>query len=144
MCNYCDLLKMSTAVPQWCHHALSSDYWKLKLTSNLIGHLGPPTLLVSFLDHTFDLEPTKFKVAAGASLGSKVKCWTVRGCVYKAIAYIAVFPGMCHSSTRPVMSYHVTQLYQAFPRVSNASDKRWGEKAWVQGYITHTSSVGWH
>jgi len=32
------------------------------------------------------------------------------------------------------MSYHVTQFYQAFPRVSIASDKRWGEKAWVRGY----------
>jgi len=30
-------------------------------------------------------------------------------------------------------SYHVTQFYQAFPRVSTASDKRWGEKAWVVG-----------
>jgi len=27
-----------------------------------------------------------------------------------------------------------TQFYQAFPRVSTASDKRWGEKAWVRGY----------
>ena len=42
--------------------------------------------------------------------------------------------GMCHSSTRPGTSYHVTEFYQAFPRVSTASDKRWGEKAWVRGY----------
>ena len=28
----------------------------------------------------------------------------------------------------------MTQFFQAFPRVSTASDKRWGEKAWVQGY----------
>ena len=41
--------------------------------------------------------------------------------------------GMCHSSTHPGTSYHVTQFYQAFPRVSTASDKRWGEKAWVRG-----------
>jgi len=41
---------------------------------------------------------------------------------------------MCHSSTRPGTSYHVTQFYQAFPRVSTASDKRWGKKAWVRGY----------
>ena len=26
------------------------------------------------------------------------------------------------------------QFYQAFPHVSIASDKHWGEKAWVQGY----------
>jgi len=26
----------------------------------------------------------------------------------------------------------MTQFYQAFPRVSIASDKRWGEKAWVR------------
>jgi len=34
--------------------------------------------------------------------------------------------GMCHSSTHPGTSYHVTQFYQAFPCVSTANDKRWG------------------
>jgi len=34
-----------------------------------------------------------------------------------------------YSCTRPGTSYHVTQFYQAFPRVSIASDERWGEKA---------------
>ena len=29
--------------------------------------------------------------------------------------------GMCHSSTHPGMSFHVTQFYQDFPCVSNAS-----------------------
>ena len=43
--------------------------------------------------------------------------------------------GMCYSSTHPGMSYHVTQFYQAFPRISTASNKRWAEKAWVRGYI---------
>ena len=33
------------------------------------------------------------------------------------------------------MSLHVTQFYQAFPRISTASDKRWGEKAWARGYL---------
>jgi len=42
---------------------------------------------------------------------------------------------MCYSSTLPGMSYHVTQFYQAFSRVSTASDKCWGEKVWVQGYF---------
>jgi len=32
------------------------------------------------------------------------------------------------------MSLHVTQFYQAFPRVSTANDKCWGEKAWVRGH----------
>jgi len=50
--------------------------------------------------------------------------------------------GMCHSSTHPSMSYHVTQFYQAFPRVSNASDKHWGEKAWVRGYSGSTHVLG--
>ena len=40
---------------------------------------------------------------------------------------------MCHTSTHPGTSLHMTQ---AFPHVSTASDKRWGEKAWVQGYAT--------
>jgi len=33
--------------------------------------------------------------------------------------------GMCHSSTRPGTSYHMTQFYQAFPHVSTASNKCW-------------------
>ena len=44
--------------------------------------------------------------------------------------------GMCHSSTRPGMSYHMTQFYQAFPRISTASDKRWDVKALVRGYTS--------
>jgi len=40
---------------------------------------------------------------------------------------------MCHTSTRPGTSLHVTQ---AFLRVTTASDKCWVEKAWVQGYAT--------
>ena len=32
---------------------------------------------------------------------------------------------VCHTT--------VTQFYQAFPRVSTASNKRWGKKAWVRG-----------
>jgi len=39
---------------------------------------------------------------------------------------------MCHSSTHPGTSLHVIQFYQAFPHVSTASDKHWGEKAWVR------------
>ena len=52
---------------------------------------------------------------------------------------------MCHSSTRPGTSLHVTQVYQAFPRVSIASDKRWGEKAWARGYLlsSYCISVRW-
>ena len=42
--------------------------------------------------------------------------------------------GMCHSSTCPGMSLHVTEFYLDFPRVSTASHKHWGEKAWVRGY----------
>ena len=38
---------------------------------------------------------------------------------------------------RPTSSYDTAcdQTYQAFPRDSTASDKRWGEKAWVRGYV---------
>jgi len=32
----------------------------------------------------------------------------------------------------------MTQFYQAFHRVSTASDKRWGEKDWVRGYCITT------
>ena len=47
---------------------------------------------------------------------------------------------MCHSSTRPGTSYHVTQLYQDFPRVSTASDKHWARRP---GYeATTTVSIG--
>ena len=33
-------------------------------------------------------------------------------------------------------SLHMIQFYQGFPHVSTASDERWGEKAWVRGYMT--------
>ena len=39
---------------------------------------------------------------------------------------------MCHSSTHPDTSLHMTQFYQAFSHINTASDKHWGEKAWVQ------------
>jgi len=50
---------------------------------------------------------------------------------------------MCHSSTRPGTSYHLTQFYQAFPRISTASDKSWGEKAWVRGWGEKAWVRGW-
>jgi len=40
--------------------------------------------------------------------------------------------GMCHSSIRPGKSLHC----QAFPRVSTASDKRWGRRAGGEGLGT--------
>ena len=43
--------------------------------------------------------------------------------------------GMCHFSTHPSGSLHVTQFYQAFPCIRTASDKHWGEKAWVRNYV---------
>ena len=47
--------------------------------------------------------------------------------------------GMCHSSTHLGMSLHMTQFYQAFPCVSTASDKHWGERTWVQGCCLGTN-----
>jgi len=35
----------------------------------------------------------------------------------------------------------MTQFYQALPRVSTASDKYWGEKAWVQDYTEDTLAL---
>jgi len=54
------------------------------------------------------------------------------------------FCGNVTLSTRPGMSYHVTQFYQAFPHISTASDKCWGEKAWVQGYTKTSLLAGTH
>ena len=57
--------------------------------------------------------------------------------------------GLCRSSTRLGTSLHVTQFYQAFSRVSTASDKRWSEKAWVRDYRSTTTQavrmhyIGW-
>jgi len=62
-------------------------------------------------------------------------------CLQSVVHSLAVFPGLCHSSTRPGMSYHVTQFYQAFPHVNTASDKRRGEKAWVRGYNTMATTT---
>ena len=39
--------------------------------------------------------------------------------------------GMCHYSTHPGTSYHMTQFYQAFPRVSTASDKGLGTRLYT-------------
>ena len=47
---------------------------------------------------------------------------------------------MCHSSTHPGTSYHVTQFYQAFPRVNTASDERWGEKPGYEANPTNIST----
>jgi len=42
--------------------------------------------------------------------------------------------GICHSSTRPGTSYHMTLLfYQASPHISTAYNNCWGEKAGVRG-----------
>ena len=43
------------------------------------------------------------------------------------------FTAVQKECANPGTSYHVTQFYQAFTRVSTASDKLWGEKAWVRG-----------
>ena len=57
--------------------------------------------------------------------------WSVFA-IGSALAYLLFFQ---ECATCPGTSLHVTQFYQAFPRVSTASDKHWGEKAWVQGYF---------
>jgi len=49
--------------------------------------------------------------------------------------------GMCHSSTHPGTSLHMTQFYQAFPSISTASDKCWGEKVRVRGYTKATKLI---
>ena len=38
----------------------------------------------------------------------------------------------------------MTQFYQVLPRVSTASDKHWGEKAWVRGYGTNPLALAFH
>ena len=48
-----------------------------------------------------------------------------------SVAHLLV--GMCPASTHPGMSSHMTQFYEAFPCVTTASDKHWGEKTWVRG-----------
>jgi len=46
-------------------------------------------------------------------------------CLQSVVHSLAAFPWLCHSSTRPGTSLHMTQFYQAFPRISTASDKHW-------------------
>jgi len=53
-----------------------------------------------------------------------------------ALAYLLFFRECATPPHIPGTSYHVTQFYQAFPRVSTASNIRWGEKAWVRGYLS--------
>ena len=61
------------------------------------------------------------------------------GLCLQSVALYSCTEGMCHSSTCPGTSYHVTQFYQAFPRVSTASEKHWCEKARVRGYMRNTN-----
>ena len=46
--------------------------------------------------------------------------------------------GMCHYSTSLGMSLHASQFYQAFPRVSAASDKCWG----IRLFLSYIQSFG--
>jgi len=65
--------------------------------------------------------------------------WSVFA-ISSALAYLLFFwecttlPYIC-----PGTSYHVTQFYQAFPRVSTASDKRWGENSRGRGRHCHVA-----
>jgi len=58
--------------------------------------------------------------------------WSVFA-IGSALTYLLFF----HSSICPGTLYHMTQFYQAFPHVSTACNKCWGEKAWVQGYLKY-------
>jgi len=52
------------------------------------------------------------------------------------------FPGnvpLLHMSSQVIAH---DQFYQAFPRVRTASNKRWGEMAWVRGQLHSTMSRG--
>ena len=56
--------------------------------------------------------------------------------VFAIYSILAVILGMWHSSTHPSNVQVVIacdQFYQAFPYVSTASVKCWGEKAWERG-----------
>ena len=43
--------------------------------------------------------------------------------------------GMCHTPRYVIAR---DSVLPSFPRVSTVSDKRWGEKAWVRGYLSPT------
>ena len=51
--------------------------------------------------------------------------------------------GMCHSSTCPGTSLHVTQFYQVFHHISIASNKHWGEKPGYKGIVRVQMCSGW-
>jgi len=57
------------------------------------------------------------------------QCLTSDSFAFRKLLYSCT-DGLCHSSTHPGTSLHLTQSYQAF----TASDKCWGEKPWVRGY----------
>jgi len=59
--------------------------------------------------------------------------------VLHALGIYVTWPHYQQTIVHPGMSYHVTQFYQAFPRISTASDKHLGEKAWVRGYLNDAS-----
>ena len=66
------------------------------------------------------------------------------GLCLQSVAHSLVFSlGMCHSSTRPPMQRPGTSLHMislpGLPPISIVSNKRWGGKAWAEGYATLTS-----
>ena len=50
---------------------------------------------------------------------------------------------MCYSFIRPGTSYHVTQFYQAFPRVSTASDNAGVRRPGGKGTVQVQMCLGW-
>ena len=63
---------------------------------------------------------------------------------HSALTYLLFYqecatPPHVHPTSRYVIA--CDQYYQAFPHVSIASDKCWGDKAWVWGYILPSVSL---
>ena len=66
----------------------------------------------------------------------RLQTWTVERLSTRHQTVLATFLGSESRFTavqKVGTSYHMTQFYQAFPHVSAASDKHWGEKAWARG-----------
>jgi len=122
-------LPMHSMISYWpaklgCHGNLTHEYCTLSSTLHLYSDTFPEKPQVS------ECANNQTQTIEWLSAWHTTVLATFLG--FRKLLYSCT-EGMCHSSTHPGTSLHVTQYYQAFPRVSTVSDKRWGKKALVRG-----------
>ena len=94
---------------------------------------NPPQVSKCTNDHNHELQ------RLGIRIRQSWQCFSGPGSHPRALQKECATPPHVH----PTSMYVTTrdEFYQAFPRVSTASDKCWDEKAWEQGYNERGESL---